>query len=97
MQRVRQAHPFEYRDHHGVDRLGSADLWRSRGGERAVLVLRGLPPTEAEAHGVRALRTLDTTLLPYLLRPDVRLNVFVLQQERGGTVRARALVLPLSA
>ncbi|MDL2345396.1 hypothetical protein QOL99_14740 [Deinococcus sp. MIMF12] len=97
MQLVRQAHPFEYRDHHGVDRLGSADLWRSRSGDRAVLVLRGLPPGELGAHGVRALRTLDTTLLPYLLRPDVRLNVLVLHREAGGTAKARALVLPLSA
>ena len=46
---------------------------------------------------MRALRTLDTTLLPYLLRPDVRLNVFVVQQESDGSVKARALVLPLSA
>ncbi|MCP2015770.1 hypothetical protein L1280_002946 [Deinococcus sp. HSC-46F16] len=97
MQLVRQAHPFEYRDHHGIDRLGSADLWRSKGGDRAVLVLRGLPPGEAEAHGVRALWTLDTTLLPYLLRPDVRLNVFVLHREADGAIKARALVLPLSA
>ncbi|KEF33782.1 hypothetical protein RDMS_10770 [Deinococcus sp. RL] len=97
MQLVRQAHPFEYRDHHGIDRLGQADLWRSRSGEWAVLVLRGLPATDPEAHGERALRTLDTSLLPYLLRPDVRLNVFVLHQEASGSVKARALVLPLSA
>ncbi|GAA5511833.1 hypothetical protein Dcar01_00546 [Deinococcus carri] len=98
MQLLRQAHPFEYRDHRGVDRLSTVDVWTNPSGERAVLVLRGLPHgDDAEAQARRALLALTHGCLPYLLRPDVRLHVLVLRPQAEGTVKARALVLPLSA
>lgn len=96
MQLLRQAHHFEYRDHRGIDRLGVVDLWTSRSGERAVVVLRGLPGADLTAQAWRALRTLTVTWLPYLLRPDVRLSVLVLRPRSGEKAKARALVLPVS-
>ncbi|GAA5532755.1 hypothetical protein [Deinococcus aluminii] len=97
MQLLRRGHQFEYRDHQGVDRLGLVDVWTSGGGARAVLVLRDLPHADTEAQARRALLALTHTCLPYLLRPDVRLNVLVLRPRLDETAKARALVLPLSA
>lgn len=97
MQLIRRGHKFEYRDHQGVDQQGVVDVWVSRAGDRAVLVLRGIthPDTQAQAH--KALLTLSYTCLPYLLRPDARLGVLVLRPAGDEAVKARALVLPLSA
>ncbi len=94
MHLLRRGHQFEYRDHQGVDQLGRVDVWTTGSGERAVLVLRDLPSTDAAP---RALRTLTYTWLPYLLRPDVRLSVLVLRPATEEHAKARALVLPLSA
>ncbi|EYB68276.1 hypothetical protein DEIPH_ctg025orf0134 [Deinococcus phoenicis] len=97
MQLLRQAHQFEYRDHQGVDQLGTVDVWASGSGAQAVLVLRGIPHGDAEAQARKALLTLTYTCLPYLLRPDVRLHVLVLRPQLDEAAKARALVLPLSA
>ncbi|SMB91744.1 hypothetical protein [Deinococcus hopiensis] len=96
MQLLKRAHEFEYRDHRGVDQLGTADVWVAGGGERAVLVLRGLCVLDVLAHAQEALSTLHVTWLPYLLRPDVHLEVLVLRPP-GEASKARALVLPLCA
>ncbi|WP_019585277.1 hypothetical protein [Deinococcus apachensis] len=97
MQLLRRGHKFEYRDHRGVDQQGVVDVWVSKAGDRAVLVLRGLPHPEAQAQADKALLTLTHTCLPYLLRPDARLGVLVLRPRGDEDAKARALVLPLSA
>jgi hypothetical protein len=97
MQSLRRGHQFEYRDERGVDRLGTVDVWTSTGGERAVLVLRGLRQADLVAQARKALLTLTYTWLPYLLRPDARLLVLVLRPGPDEASKARALVLPLSA
>ena len=96
MQLLKRAHEFEYRDHRGVDQLGTADVWVGTGGERAVLVLRGLGQVDALVQAQLALRALTYSWLPYLLRPDVRLEVLVLRPHAAAS-KARALVLPLCA
>lgn len=97
MQLLRHRHEFEYRDHRGVDQQGVVDVWVSRAGDRAVLVLRGIPEAQAQAQAHKALLTLSHTCLPYLLRPDARLGVLVLRPREDEAAKARALVLPLSA
>ena len=96
MQLLKRAHEFEYRDHRGVDQLGTADVWVGAGGERAVLVLRGLGQADAVAQAQLALQALNYSWLPYLLRPDVQLEVLVLRPCTKAS-KARALVLPLCA
>lgn len=95
MQLLRHGHQFEYRDHQGVDRQGRVDVWTCGQGERAVLVLRDLTPADLLAQARKALLTLTYTCLPYLLRPDVQLNVLVLHPREDEAAKARALVLPL--
>lgn len=97
MQLLRGRHQFEYRDHRGIDRAGVADVWASKSGERAVVVLRGIGPVETAEQARKALLTLNYTCLPYLLRPDARLAVLVLRPQVDDAAKARALVLPLSA
>lgn len=97
MQLLRHRHEFEYRDHRGVDQQGVVDVWVSAAGDRAVLVLRGLPGGGDQAQADKALLTLSYTCLPYLLRPDTRLGVFVLRPREDEATKARALVLALSA
>ncbi|CAM3607646.1 hypothetical protein DESA109040_17630 [Deinococcus saxicola] len=92
MHLLRQAHPFEYRTVGGLDAEAHADLWITVSGSRAVLVLSGCPLGDAAA----ALNTLHHTWLPYLLRPNTQMLVLALHPRREG-VKARALVLPLSA
>lgn len=96
MQLLKGAYQFEYRDHQGVDQLGTADVWTGADGKRAVLVLRGLEQHGAVAQAQGALQTLNHTWLPYLLRPDVHLEVLVLRPSQDEA-KARALVLPLCA
>jgi len=96
MQLLKRAHQFEYRDHQGVDQPGTADVWVSMDGGRAVLVLRELQETDAVAQAQEALKALNYTWLPYLLRPDVHLEVLVLRPAQDDR-KARALVLPLCA
>ncbi|MBB5233350.1 hypothetical protein [Deinococcus budaensis] len=97
MQLLRRRHQFEYRDHRGIDRAGVVDVWASEGGERAVLVLRGIGLVDTAEQARKALLTLNYTCLPYLLRPDARLAVLVLRPPGTDAAKARALVLPLSA
>lgn len=99
MQLLRRRHQFEYRDHRGIDRAGVVDVWASRDGGRAVLVLRGIGTVDTAEQARKALLTLTYTCLPYLLRPEARLAVLVLRPPGGGgdAAKARALVLPLSA
>jgi len=97
MQLLRRRHPFEYRDHRGIDRQGVADVWASEDGGRAVLVLRGISGADTAEQARKALLTLSYTWLPYLLRPDARLGVLVLRPSANEAAKARALVLPLSA
>lgn len=102
MQALRRGHQFEYRDEQGVDRLGTVDVWTTAGGDRAVLVLRGLTPGDLRAGDLaaqarKALLTLTYTWLPYLLRPDARLQVLVLRPGPVEASKARARVLTLSA
>ncbi|MBZ9715200.1 hypothetical protein [Deinococcus multiflagellatus] len=92
MHLLRRAHEFEYRSGQGRDELGLADIWADAGATRAVVVLRGIPPAEAQS----ALSALDHSALPYLLRPDTRVLVLTLRPCALGQ-KARAVVLPLSA
>ncbi len=92
MHLLRQAYPFEYRTTGGLDAEAQADLWITVSGSRAVLVLRGCPIGDAPA----AMNTLHHTWLPYLLHPETQMLALALYPSRKG-VRARALVLPLSA
>jgi hypothetical protein len=92
MHPLRRAHPFEFRTAHGTDLHITVDVWLSRDGARAVLVLRGCPLADAG----HALNTLNHTVLPYLLRPEVEVQALALHPRRNGA-KARALVLPLSA
>lgn len=89
---LRQAHIFEYRTASGLNGEATADLWTTVSGSRAVLVLRGCPVGHASA----AMNTLHQTWLPYLLRPDTQMLALALHPGTQG-VKARALVLPLSA
>ena len=92
MHSLRRAHEFEYRTVGGVDCLGAADLWITVCGRRAVLVLRDCPLNDAPA----ALRALHHTWLPYLLCPETQVVALALHPRQQG-IKARALVLPLSA
>ncbi|GGL96016.1 hypothetical protein [Deinococcus aerophilus] len=92
MHPLRRAHPFEFRTAHGTDLEITVDVWVNQDSTHAVLVLRGCPLADAG----HALNTLSHTVLPYLLRPEVQLQVLALHPHRNGA-KARALVLPLSA
>ncbi|WP_425147348.1 hypothetical protein [Deinococcus sp.] len=97
MELLQRGHEFEYRDQRGIDRLGQADVYASRRGDRAVLVLRNV---DGGPHGNerltllenarRALLTLASSLLPFLV-PSARLEVLIL---RPGDQKPRALLLP---
>ncbi|NTY01533.1 hypothetical protein [Deinococcus sp. JMULE3] len=92
MHLLRRNHQFEFRSLSGEDLFGAADLYSDAGANRAVLVLRGVPASEAS----RALATLNHSWLPYLLRADTTLLVLTLRPRADGE-KARAVVLPLSA
>ena len=79
MRLIQQAHEFEYRDAAGIDRMGQADVWESGGGERAVLVLRGLrgETLTLEAQARQALGYLSHSWLPFVV-PHAELRVLVL-------------------
>ena len=99
---IRQAHEFEYRDAAGIDRLGQADVWQTGGGERAVLVLRGLDRCAGsdvmlQAQARQALGYLAHSWLPFLV-PDAQLDVLILRRagtepEGGPALKVRALLL----
>jgi hypothetical protein len=80
---LREAYQFEYRDSAGTDQLAQADLWESGGGERAVLVLRGLDARGGrERAGLleqarQALGYLAHSWLPFMV-PHAQLSVLVL-------------------
>ncbi|AWN24504.1 hypothetical protein DKM44_05715 [Deinococcus irradiatisoli] len=95
MRLLRQAHEFEYRDAAGIDRLGQADVWEMGGGERAVLVLRGLaasgsarPQLLSQAQQARGY--LSHTWLPFLV-PNAELDVLVVYTGEQGQTRALLL------
>lgn len=105
MRLVRQAHEFEYRDAAGVDRLGQADVWETGGGERAVLVLRGLDrfaggDAMLQAQARQALGYLAQSWLPFLV-PGAQLDVLILHRapgaddaaNGGSATKLRALLL----
>ena len=105
VQLIRQAHEFEYRDAAGVDRRGQADVWQTGGGERAVLVLRGLDRFGVgggvllQAQARQALGYLAHSWLPFLV-PDAQLDVLILHRApaadgaaSGPVAKWRALLL----
>ncbi|WP_245616400.1 hypothetical protein [Deinococcus radiopugnans] len=92
MHLLRRGYEFEYRTVGGVNGDAQADLWVTVSGSRAVLVLKGCPVDDAPA----AIKSLHHTWLPYLLRPDTQMLALALYPRREG-IKARALVLPLSA
>ncbi|WP_309569711.1 hypothetical protein [Deinococcus sp.] len=92
MQPLRQAQQFEYRSAHGIDRMGSLDVWLSDSGTRVVLVLRDVPLPDTP----RALRMLNEQWLPYLLPAGLDVLVLAVHPRTEGE-KARARVLPLSA
>lgn len=95
MHLLRRDYQFEYRDFLGVDQQAKADVWVSTGGERAVVVLHDISHTGQQARA--ALSSLNSSWLPYLLRPDAQLEVLVLRPADDAGAKARAWVLPLSA
>ncbi len=103
MQRLWNATEIEYRDCGGLDRTVRIDLWSDLGGLRAVIVLRDLPQQatgwqlSARNQARAALQALSHTYLPYLLRPEAQVLVLALHPRVSEQVKARALVLPLSA
>lgn len=92
MKLLRHAHRFEYRTGQGRDQLGAVDVWADGPGQRALLVLRDVPSSQAP----HALHALHADHLCYLLDPEASVRVMILSFQPGSPVRQPLLTVQAS-